>query len=138
MPVVASTVACVHAPKLGQARPPAPGRGKYPTPLQVRAVPEGEGEGEAISETHTTVDGYRIGELLGRGGMSAIFSVSHPDSHEPLAMKVVTDRRLQDDLAHRAIHAHAKATSFLKSPHVVRTVEAGRLPSGEPFVVMER
>jgi eukaryotic-like serine/threonine-protein kinase len=132
MPVFTSGVATVRLPKLGQARPAAPGRGKYPTPLRVSVAVDVD------DETATTVDRYRIGELLGRGGMATVFAVTHPDRPQPLAMKVVTDRRLRDDVAFRAIHAHAKAASLLTSPHVVRTVDAGRLPSGEPFIVMEK
>ena len=67
-----------------------------------------------------------------------VFDVTHPGMSEALAMKVVTDPRIQDELAAEAIYAHATAISRLRSPHVVRTFDAGRLPSGEPFVVMER
>jgi serine/threonine protein kinase len=53
-------------------------------------------------------------------------------------MKVITDARLQHDLAADAIYTHAKSVATVDSPHVVRTLDAGRLPSGEPFVVMEQ
>ncbi|MDB4937379.1 MAG: serine/threonine protein kinase [Labilithrix sp.] len=86
----------------------------------------------------TVVCGYTIGRLLARGGLSVVFEVTHPDVAEPLAMKVITDERLQHDLAASAIHTHAGNIAKLASPHVVRTFDAGRLPSGEPFVVMER
>jgi serine/threonine protein kinase len=88
----------------------------------------------------TVVCGYTIGPLLGRGGFSVLFEVTHPDSdgEEPLAMKVITDARLQHDLAADAIYTHAQSIARVDSPHVVRTLDAGRLPSGEPFVVMER
>jgi serine/threonine protein kinase len=88
--------------------------------------------------TPTVVCGYRIGPLLGRGGLSVLFEVTHPDASEPLAMKVITDGRIQHDLAATAIYDHAQRIATVESPHVVRTLDAGRLPSGEPFVVMER
>ena len=53
-------------------------------------------------------------------------------------MKVVTDARLQHDLAADAMYTHARSIANVDSAHVVRTLDAGRLPSGEPFVVMER
>lgn len=86
----------------------------------------------------TVVCGYTVGALLGRGGFSVLFEVTHPDGEEPLAMKVITDARLQHDLAADAIYTHAQRIATVDSPHVVRTLDAGRLPSGEPFVVMER
>jgi serine/threonine protein kinase len=108
MPVFTSTLECETPPRLGRPRPTA------------------------------TVSGYRVGEMLGRGGMSSVFEVTHPTARQSLVMKVVTNLGLQGDLAYEAIYAHAKAVSALKSPHIVRTFDAGRLPSREPFIVMER
>ncbi len=86
----------------------------------------------------TVVAGYRIGPLIARGGLSVLFDVTHPEADEPLAMKVITDPRLQHDLAATAIYDHAQRIAAVGTRHVVRTMDAGRLPSGEPFVVMER
>ena len=86
-------------------------------------------------EMHQSVRGYRIGSLLGRGESSVVFAVTNPFVPELLAMKVMTDRRLQSDESIDAISTHAKAVAALKSPHVARPIDAGRLPTGEPFVV---
>ena len=127
---------------LGQPRPSAKGRGKMPAAPRVAPVPRvAVDDEEATRDLSTMVGGYRIGEMLGRGGISVVFAVTHPSPREPslpLAMKVITDRRLQDDLAYETIYAHAKAVAALASPHIVRTVDAGRLPSREPYVVMEK
>jgi serine/threonine protein kinase len=93
---------------------------------------------EKTRELHTTVCGYRIGPLVGRGGSSVVFQVTHPTVVETLAMKIITDRHLQSDLAFDAIYKHANAIAALSNRHIVRTLDAGRLPTGEPFVVMER
>jgi serine/threonine protein kinase len=128
MPVlVSSTLPC-----LGTARPGRTFAPMHRAPLRRRLASETD------AREPTVVCGYRIGPLLGRGGLSVLFDVTHSDGHEPLAMKIITDQRLQTDLAAKAIYDHAQRIATIESPHVVRTLDAGRLPSGEPFVVMER
>ena len=97
-----------------------------------------ERDEEETRELFTTVCGYRIGRLVARGGMSVVFEVTHPPRQDVLAMKVVIDSRLQSELAAAAFYKHAVAVAAIDSQHIVRTVDAGRLPSGEPFIVMER
>ena len=148
MPVlVSSTLPCLGTARPGRIfAPKAPSRPTYESESDGHDV---ERSGlptveilELVDEPHppspTVVCGYRIGALLGRGGLSVLFEVTHPDASEPLAMKVITDARLQHDLAADAIYTHAQSIATVDSPHVVRTLDAGRLPSGEPFVVMER
>lgn len=125
MPVATSST--LRSP-LGTPRP-----GRPPLPVAVRS----EREDSETRELQPVVCGYRIGRLVARGGTSVLFEVTHPLLSTDLIMKVVTDPRLQGAVATDAIHAHAKAVAALTSPHVVRTLDAGRLPSGEPFVVME-
>lgn len=145
MPVlVSSTLPC-----LGTARPgrifaaKAPARPKCDSEPDELDLPSAEilelvEPLPATAGPPTVVCGYRIGPLLGRGGLSVLFAVTHPEADEPLAMKVITDARIQHDLAADAIYEHATRIATVDSPHVVRTLDAGRLPSGEPFVVMER
>src|SRR5262249_8759816 len=66
------------------------------------------------------------------------FQVKHEGHAQPLAMKVITDPRLQGDMAAAAIYVHARVIATVQSPHIVRTLDAGQLPSGEPFIVMDR
>lgn len=136
MPVLASST----LPCLGTARPGRTFAPKAPS----RPAYEDEDEDEILDLADeprpppTVVCGYTIGALLGRGGFSVLFEVTHPHGDGPLAMKVVTDARLQHDLAADAMYTHARSIANVDSAHVVRTLDAGRLPSGEPFVVMER
>ncbi|MBX3187759.1 MAG: serine/threonine protein kinase [Labilithrix sp.] len=83
------------------------------------------------------VGDYTIGRLIARGGMSSIFEVGHAEAGGRLALKVMTDLRLADDRVFDEIHAHAATIAGLRSPHVVATYDAGRLDTGEPYVVME-
>jgi serine/threonine-protein kinase len=142
MPVlVSSTLPCLGTARPGRIfAPKPPARPWYEEDesfpsveiLEVVDVPGG------TSAKPTVVAGYRIGPLIARGGLSVLFDVTHPEADEPLAMKVITDPRLQHDLAATAIYDHAQRIATAGSRHLVRTMDAGRLPSGEPFVVMER
>jgi len=151
MPVlVSSTLPCLGTARPGRIfAPKAPARPWYEnddsaeSPARNGSLPSVEilevvDAPEGTSAKPTVVAGYRIGPLLARGGLSVLFDVTHPEADEPLAMKVITDARLQHDLAATAIYDHAQRIATVDSPHVVRTMDAGRLPSGEPFVVMER
>ena len=78
---------------------------------------------EKARELHTVVCGYRIGPLLGRGGLSVVLEVTHAVLGGLLAMKVVTDPRIQDDLAVDAIYIHARedrreAPKRTRGPHL--------------------
>ena len=151
MPVlVSSTLPCLGTARPGRIfAPKAPARPQYESETDARELrPVDSVEilelvdvAPATAETPATptvVCGYRVGSLLGRGGLSVLFEVTHPEASEPLAMKVITDARIQHDLAAEAIYDHAQRIATVVSRHVVRTLDAGRLPSGEPFVVMER
>src|SRR4051794_18873509 len=99
-----------------------PAAGDEPEELVPEELIELDDAREDDSATHqieTVVRGYRIGPVLGRGGMSVVFEVSHAPLHEPLAMKVVTDARLQDEAAADAIYEHAKTMTTVSSAHVV-------------------
>jgi serine/threonine-protein kinase len=142
MPLVVSST----LPSLGTARPgrsfvapKAPLRPQYES-VEILELLDGAPAAEMAHDDAgpSVVCGYTIGPLLARGGLSVVFEVTHPDLSEPLAMKVITDPRIQHDLAADVMYAHASTIATLASPHVVRTFDAGRLPSGEPFVVMER
>jgi len=82
--------------------------------------------------------GYRLGPVLGRGGTAVVHQASHPELGNALALKVIVDERLHGELAIDAIVEHARIIASFRTPYVVRTLDAGQLPSGEPFVVMER
>lgn len=86
----------------------------------------------------TVGPGYELGMFLGRGGTSVVFEATHPDHAQPFAVKVLVDKRLHTTRAFAAIYEQARAIADLESPHVVRMFDAGRTPSGEPYIVMER
>lgn len=81
---------------------------------------------------------YRVGRLLGEGGMATVFEGEHMRLGQKVAIKV-----LHEDLATNVeliarFEREGRALSKLKSRHVVRVFDVDEAPNGVPFLVMER
>lgn len=87
------------------------------------------------------VDGrYRVGALLGSGGMASVYRGTHLTLDQPVAIKVISPQiRALPGIARRFLR-EARAATRLKSPHVVRVFDVGvigDLHAGAPYMVME-
>ena len=93
-----------------------------------------------MSELPALIGGkYRPIRLLGQGGMGVVYEVVHQNTGEHLALKLLLARaRLAPDLVER-FRREARATTAVKSDHVVRVTDADVAPEldGAPFLVME-
>ncbi len=84
------------------------------------------------------IDGkYRIERLLGGGGMGMVVAAKHLELGTRVALKFMLDDMLDDEDMVRRFSREARAAARLKSEHVVRIHDVGRLPSGAPYLVME-
>jgi serine/threonine protein kinase len=82
-------------------------------------------------------DKFRIERLLGAGAMGAVYAIDHELTRHKRALKLLhPDARAVPDLVRRFLN-EASAAGRTGSPHLVETFDAGTLPSGEPYVVME-
>jgi serine/threonine-protein kinase len=80
---------------------------------------------------------YQIERLLGRGGMGAVYAVRHLGTGERRALKVLSSRVAgRPDLEARLVR-EAEVLATLRSPHLVRVHEVGRLACGRPFYAMD-
>jgi eukaryotic-like serine/threonine-protein kinase len=93
-----------------------------------------------MSELPALVGGkYRPLRLIGQGGMGIVYEVVHENTGEHLALKLLVARsRLEPELVER-FRREARATTSVKSDHVVRVTDADVAPEldGAPFLVME-
>jgi serine/threonine-protein kinase len=86
---------------------------------------------------------YRLGELLGRGGMGEIYRAEHRMLARPAAVKLVRPELLgAGDLEqHRRVAARfereAQVTAGLRSPHTVSVYDYGITDDGIFYYVME-
>ena len=81
-------------------------------------------------------DRYRLDELIGRGGMAAVYRGWDTRLERPVAVKLLRPEILDDpDLALR-FRREAHAATVLRHPNVVACLDAGRDDTG-PYLVME-
>jgi eukaryotic-like serine/threonine-protein kinase len=82
---------------------------------------------------------YRPLGVIGVGAMGIVYSVEHTLTGEQLAVKVMTSHHGASREAIERFKREARASSKIKSEHVVRVIDADVAPEldGAPFIVME-
>ncbi len=80
---------------------------------------------------------YRIDRMLGKGGMGVVFAARQVELDREVAIKFALRGLLQSPEAVERFVREARAAVKLRSEHVARVLDVGRLPSGEPYMVME-
>lgn len=80
---------------------------------------------------------YRIGRVLGQGGMGVVVEAVHVELDDRVAIKFLTPRALAEPDAVQRFVREAKAAVRLRSEHIARVRDVGMLPGGDPYIVME-
>lgn len=80
---------------------------------------------------------YRVDAILGEGGMGVVYAATHLELRCPVALKVIRDELNQIPELTARLLLEARAAAQIRSEHVCRVLDVGRLDSGTPFVVME-
>ena len=84
----------------------------------------------------TRIGPYRIVELLGRGGMGAVYeAVREDDFRQRVALKLVP-RELASPLRIRRFHLERQILARLDHPNIARLLDGGT-HDGRPYLVME-
>lgn len=98
----------------------------------------GQSDIEKIIRPGDVVAGkYRIERVLGDGGMGVVVAAYHLQLDELVAMKFLLPDWAKKAEAITRFEREARAAVKIKSEHVVRVLDVGQLPTGEPFMVME-
>jgi serine/threonine protein kinase len=80
---------------------------------------------------------YRVDRVLGVGGMGVVVAATHLQLDEKVAIKfLLPDAAKQKDVVER-FDREAKAAVKIKSEHVARVSDVGKLDNGAPYMVME-
>jgi len=86
---------------------------------------------------------YRLGELLGRGGMGEVYRATHRMLARPAAIKLIRPEVLaagdgaKAQLATLRFRREAEAAARLRSPHTVALYDFGVTEEGRLYLVME-
>jgi serine/threonine-protein kinase len=86
---------------------------------------------------------YRLGELLGRGGMGEVYRATHRMLARPAAIKLIRPEVLaagdetRAEIATARFRREAEAAARLTSPHTVELYDFGVTEEGTLYLVME-
>lgn len=89
--------------------------------------------GEQLSGT-----AYRFIEAVGSGGMGSVYEVEHAELGKRFVLKILHHHlAARSDLVAR-MRNEWRALAKLNHPNIVQVTDAGQLPNGLPFYVMEK
>jgi serine/threonine-protein kinase len=80
---------------------------------------------------------YRVDRVLGAGGMGVVVAATHEELEQRVAIKFLLPGVYDNpDIVNRFVR-EARAASRLRSQHVAKVIDVGRLEGGLPYMVME-
>lgn len=84
------------------------------------------------------VGGYKIVDLIGQGGMGAVYKAERDrgDFDHIAAIKIVRPGVLSDELSHR-FERERQILATLNHRNIARLYDGGQMPDGAPYLVME-
>ena len=80
---------------------------------------------------------YRVERELGAGGMGIVVAARHLELDQLVAVKLMLHSKSNNVEGQRRFVREARAAARLKSQHVGRVLDVGKLESGTPYMVME-
>ncbi len=107
-------------------------------PALARAIAAVTGGGaEARQPTPgSELNGYRILEELGRGGMGRVYRAAHPRLDKEVALKVLRPGMESAPILAR-FEAERQALARMDHPHIAKVLDGGVTEDGRPFFAME-
>ncbi len=82
-------------------------------------------------------DRYRLGRVIGVGGMGVVYEAEQVSLRRTVALKVLPRERVGSEEAVQRLIREAQALSRIEHPGVVRVIDAGRDGAGQAFLAME-
>jgi len=88
--------------------------------------------------TEQTIGSFRLGVLIGRGGMGEVYEAHGVADRAEAAVKLLHPGTLADPTHVQRFIREAQTAARLDCPHVVRVLEVGTTEGQVPFLAMER
>jgi hypothetical protein len=103
-----------------------------------QSIPNNLAASPAPVKEGDVLDGkYLVERVLGLGGMGVVVAARHLQLEQQVAIKFVLPHALGDAEAMERFAREARAAVKLRSEHVARVLDVGRLENGAPYMVME-
>lgn len=87
--------------------------------------------------TDQELDGYKLGEVIGRGGMGEVYAAVRRDDNSPAAVKLLRLDFLGEKTAVARFEREASIAGSISSPHVVRVLSVSGPDTVLPYIAME-
>lgn len=95
------------------------------------------GSGEESFEGQVVGEKYRVGPLVGTGGMGTVWLGEHIGLGTKVAIKFIRPQFAERPDARRRFEIEARAAASVKSRNAVKVFDYGVTESGRPYIVME-
>jgi eukaryotic-like serine/threonine-protein kinase len=82
-------------------------------------------------------DKYVLEKLIGKGSMGAVYVARHELLDRHVALKFISEEHAETLDAARRFLNEARAAAGIENEHVARILDAGLLPGGAPYMVLE-
>src|SRR5690606_21590600 len=80
---------------------------------------------------------YCVVSRIGRGGMGTVYLGEHTTVGRRVAIKVLTHQWSRNELGAKRFRAEAQAASAAGHHNIIEVFDAGQLPDGRLYLVME-
>jgi serine/threonine protein kinase len=80
---------------------------------------------------------FRIERKIGTGGMGTVYRATHLGLERPVAVKIIRSEFAGDSEVADRFLREARTMAKLRHPHAAMIFDAGSLPDGRPFIIME-
>jgi len=80
---------------------------------------------------------YRVGAVIGRGGMGTVVEATHVELGTRVAIKILREGRADKPEFVERFRREARAVAQLRGEHVCHVHDFGTLDDGSPYMVME-
>jgi len=96
-----------------------------------------------MPQTPTAIDGreiagrYRLGRILGEGGMGVVYEATHLMTQRQVALKLMRPEFADDRQTLLRFFTEARAATKLRHPNVIDVLDCGESEDGLPFIVLD-
>lgn len=86
---------------------------------------------------HSVTEHLKLIRRIGEGGMGSVWLAFDSSRNREVAVKFLSPRFNQDDMARARFFREARLGSAIRSPHVAEVLECALLSDGTPYIEME-
>ena len=92
---------------------------------------------DELPPIRTLAGKYRLGRLLGEGGMGSVYEAEHLGLGTSVALKLLSERFAADPVSLTRFRREARLAAAVRHPNVIAVTDTGTDEFGVPFLVME-